>query len=370
MRERIGALDGWRGAAILLVLVDHAGEMSANAWIHRATRTGATGVGIFFALSGFLITSLLVAERQKSGRIRLESFYTRRVFRIVPPVIVFLAALLCLRELNVLPVTGLQLASSLFLFRNYLPSDWGAGWYTGHFWSLMVEEHFYLVWPLLLIATRANLKVLTGIALSVAAWRAVSLHYHLLAGPWAPGRTDIRIDALLWGCILAIVFTRPELRERLKRAATGWVMLLLVAIDVVSNVLHGQHDYSFYEPVILALLVIWPILHPDSALRRLLDLAPLRFVGRVSYSLYIWQQMWMLFPGAPTPFHRLQTFPLNVAMAFCCGIASYYAIEKPFIHLGRRFIASFTAREALHPPTPSEATHAFTRSYVLSPDAE
>jgi peptidoglycan/LPS O-acetylase OafA/YrhL len=368
MRERIGALDGWRGAAILLVLVDHAGELSHNPWVHKLTRCGATGVGIFFALSGFLITTLLLRERQKLGRIRVGAFYCRRVLRIVPSVVVFLGALFCLRELHILQVTRLELASSLFLFRNYIPSNWGTGWYTDHFWSLMVEEHFYLLWPLVLLTTRANLKALTAIALMVAGWRAVSLHFHLLAGPWAPGRTDIRADSLLWGCILAIIFARPELRERLKRAIPGWVMLLLVAIDVASNILHGQHDYSAYEPFILALLVVWPILYPDSILRQSLDLAPLRFVGTVSYSLYIWQQMWMLFPGAPMPFPRLQAFPLNVVMAFCCGVVCYYAVEKPFIQLGRRLILR-PANQERNPPK-NETKYAFAQSFSFSSDRE
>ena len=340
-KDRIGALDGWRGAAILLVLIDHAGELSHASWFHKVTRVGATGVGIFFALSGFLITSLLISEQKKTGRIHLAKFYTRRVFRIVPSVVVFLATLLCLRYWKLLQVTNLQVLSSLFLFRNYIPSDWGAGWYTAHFWSLMVEEHFYLIWPLLLLFTRANLKILIGVALTVAAWRAVSLHYHLLPGPWAPGRTDIRIDALLWGCILAIGVSRPEWREHLKRRLPGWLMLLLVLVDIASNLGNGQHNYSSYEPIILALLVVWPILYAESALRRLLDNRALTLIGKVSYSLYIWQQLWMLFPGAPMVFPRLQAFPFSVFMALCCGVTSYYCVEKPFIDLGRWVVSSW-----------------------------
>jgi peptidoglycan/LPS O-acetylase OafA/YrhL len=369
MKERIGALDGWRGLAILLVLVDHAAEMSRTPWIHKVTRTGATGVGIFFALSGFLITSLLLSEQQKRGRVRLGGFYLRRLFRIVPSVLVFIAVLACLRAAGVLPIPNLELLSPIFLFRNYIGGNWGVGWYTGHFWSLTVEEHFYLIWPLLLLATRANLKVLAGLAIAVAGWRAVSLHYQLLPGPWAPGRTDIRIDSLLWGCILAIVCTRPELREKLKRGLTGWVMLALVAVDVASNIRNGQHDYSFFEPIILALLVVWPVLHPASALRRFLDHPVLGFFGRISYSLYIWQQLWLLMPGVPMPFPRLQTFPVNIVMALACAVVCYYTVEEPFIRLGRR-VAALAAPQTAHPSTDSQPIHAFPKTYVLSPDAE
>jgi peptidoglycan/LPS O-acetylase OafA/YrhL len=348
MSDRIGALDGWRGFAILLVLVDHAEETSRSRWVHAATRTGATGVGIFFALSGFLITTLLLAEKAKSGRIRLGRFYLRRVFRLLPSVLVFLGTLFCLRQLNILPIPMVQLLAPLLLFRNYIGGNWGAGWYTGHFWSLTVEEHFYLIWPLLLLATRANLKWLAGIALSIAAWREVSFHLNLLPGPWAPGRTDIRIDSLLWGCILAVVFSRPALREKLGKTLNAWVMLALVAIDVASNALHGWHYYSAFEPIILALLVVWPILYPQSGLRRFLDLPALQAVGKISYSLYIWQQLWLLFPGVPMPFHTLQSFPVNLVMSFVCATASYFLVEKPFIGLGRR-VTSSTAQTTAQP---------------------
>jgi len=197
------------------------------------------------------------------------------------------------------------------------------------------------LWPLLFLVTKANLKALTALAVAVAAWRAISIHFNLLPGPWAPGRTDVRIDALLWGCILAIALSRTESREWLKKLLTGKVMLLLILVDVVSNLGNGKHNYSFYEPIILALLVVWPILHPTSVFRSVLDNRILISIGMVSYSLYIWQQLWLLFPGAPMFSPRLQVFPANVLIALSCGVASYYAVERPFIRLGKWVTWSF-----------------------------
>jgi peptidoglycan/LPS O-acetylase OafA/YrhL len=148
-KNRIGALDGWRGVAILFVIVDHLGE-SSHGVLHAATRVGASGVGLFFALSGFLITSLLLSEDAKNGRVSLSGFYQRRAFRILPPVLAFLGVLISLRLAGMLEITKEQVLSTIFLFRNYIPTDWKIGWYTGHMWSLMVEEHFYLIWPMLL----------------------------------------------------------------------------------------------------------------------------------------------------------------------------------------------------------------------------
>jgi|SRR5882757_4582412 len=335
MKDRIGALDGWRGLAILLVLIDHAAELSHSSLLHKVTRVGATGVGIFFALSGFLITNLLLAQKEKLGHLNLPNFYTRRVFRIIPPVLVYLLTLALLRYWNYLQVTNHQLLSSIFLYRNYIPNVWNSGWYTGHFWSLMVEEHFYLFWPFLLILTRGNVIVLSTIALLDALWRAISFHYQIISVGWPPGRTDVRIDSLLWGCIMAIVLSNPKWRDLLKRRLTGVVILVLLGIDIVSNVIHGKHDYSFFEPIILALLLVWPILYPESKLRSVLDTPFFVSIGKISYSLYIWQQFWLLYPGAPKAFAHVQDFPLNIVMAFACATASYYLIETPFIKIGR-----------------------------------
>lgn len=336
-KGRIGALDGWRGIAISMVILAHASFLSHSSLVHKFTYLGPMGVGIFFAISGFLITSLLLREQQKYGGIDLAGFYQRRVFRILPPILAFLAVLVTLNHFLGLNVTKLQVVSALLLFRNYLPSQGDQDWYTVHLWSLTVEEHFYLFWPALFIWTRGNLRILLGMAFSVALWREISFHFHLLPGPWAPYRTDVRLDGLLWGCIVAIACFTPGLVTWLRKRLTGKVVLLLVIIDLASNVIKGSHYYSFYEPIIFALVVVWPIMNDGSVLRRLLDSRPLSSIGRVSYSLYIWQELWLLYPKAAMPFPHLQRLPVNIFMALACAIVSYNFIEQPAIRLGKRF---------------------------------
>ena len=341
----IDALDGWRGVAILLVLIDHCGELSHSGLIHKVTRVGATGVGLFFALSGFLITSLLLREQYKRGTISFANFYTRRAFRILPPLFSYLAALMFFRSLNLLPVTNRQLLSTVLLFRNYLPGDWGVGWYTGHFWSLMVEEHFYLLWPFIVLMTRGKLKVPVVIAIIVAIWRMANGHIHTLNYIWPPGRTDLRIDGLLWGCALAIVYNDSIWRERLKLRIPGTILCGLVVIDVTSNLIHGVHNYSWFEPIILALLLVWPLLYPNSLLRKILDSRLISSIGKISYSLYIWQQFWLLFPGVPVLFPKLQSFPFNLVMATACALISFYIIEEPFRLWGKKIVRRLQARQ-------------------------
>ncbi len=336
MKERVGALDGWRGVAILLVLIDHCGEASPSRLLHGSSRVGATGVGIFFALSGFLITTLLLREYDATQKIDLRRFFTRRVFRILPPVMVFVGALVLVRFLTHVKITNEQLIASVLLFRNYIATDWYAGWYTAHFWSLNIEEHFYLFWPVLFYFTRKRIKLLVAIALLDALWRSFSFRMQLDPNIWSPGRTDVRIDSLLWGCILAIVLADPGWREKFSTRFPGWLLSLLVGFDVMSNLALGSHYYSFYEPIILALLVVWPVIHGKSMLRKMLEWSPLVQLGKISYSLYIWQQLWLLSRYAPSVFPKLQSFPVNLMMSGACAIASYVVIEQPMIRLGHQ----------------------------------
>ncbi len=348
-RRRIGALDGWRGVAILFVLIDHCGESSSSRLLHGASRLGATGVGLFFALSGFLITTLLLREYDRSHAINLARFFTRRAFRILPPVLVFIATLLTVRSFSHIGITNEQLVASVLLFRNYIATDWYAGWYTAHFWSLNIEEHFYLFWPVLLPFTRRRVKLLIALALLDAVWRSISFRMQLDPNIWSPGRTDVRIDSLLWGCILAIALADTHWRQWFSKHLSGWLLSLLVGFDVLSNLALGSHYYSFYEPIILALTVVWPVIHDQSSLRKMLDWKPLVRLGDISYSLYIWQQLWLLSRYAPPIFPRLQRFPVNLVMSFACAIASYLVVEQPLIRLGHRLTRKFAGAAAAAP---------------------
>ena len=131
-------------------------------------------------LSGFLITRRLMEEWRAAGRIDGESFYARRAFRILPPMLVYLAVVSLLGlGLHWIPMDLGQLAASLFFYRNYLTAPVTQAWYTGHFWSLAVEEHFYLIWPVLLwmAGLRRARWLAPALALAVAVWRVADSRY-------------------------------------------------------------------------------------------------------------------------------------------------------------------------------------------------
>ncbi len=217
-KSYLPTLDGWRAIAILGVMIAHAANSVfcpegslPNAWWYAVIRRGGLGVDIFFGISGFLICSRLLQEHRQNGQIGLRSFYIRRIFRILPASFAYLAVVGLLTLAGFSLTTPIMWWSCVGFFRNYLPLPGPDGHYTGHFWSLAVEEHFYLLWPslLFLCGPRRARPWALGLALAVAAWRVWEFRHQWL-GHWIPGaafyvRTDIRLDGLLWGCWAALV---------------------------------------------------------------------------------------------------------------------------------------------------------------------
>jgi len=182
--------------------------------------TGLFGVQVFFAISGYLITTNLLEEEQARGEASLASFYVRRAFRILPAAVAFLLVIACLAALGVLDVAPSRWFATLFLLSNY--TDAPASWYLGHFWSLAIEEHFYLVWPLLFVLLARPSRRLAFAALAVLVvglWRAIAFKYHLtwtsIPSFWA--RTDLQVDGILCGVTLALARRVPAARDRLDR---------------------------------------------------------------------------------------------------------------------------------------------------------
>jgi peptidoglycan/LPS O-acetylase OafA/YrhL len=339
-KQRIPTLDGWRAIAILLVLLHHAGTgffESNRYWAHSPTRFGVIGVPIFFALSGFLITNLLLDESDRRGQISLLAFYVRRCFRILPPLFVYVL---------VVGGTGLiqtktELLSALFFFRNYVPQA-AAGIYTNHLWSLSVEEHFYLLWPLTLCFLVGRKRVLTGtaaIALLLGIWGMIDFHLHLIHRLVpvldTATRSDLRLGGLMWGCCAGIIYQSARfhgLAVRYYRPPLFWCCLGLLCAT--------QRWYiplsSLWSSALIPLLILGTVLHPASLVSSVLEWPPLQWIGRISYGVYLWQQMFLIPLWEPRVLHFVQTWPVNLLMPFLCAIASYWLLERWMISLGRQ----------------------------------
>jgi peptidoglycan/LPS O-acetylase OafA/YrhL len=332
-RGYIETLDGWRAVAISLVIVSHQYGLAhcagADGLTCRLLTAGNPGVQLFFALSGFLICSRLLDERQLTGHISLRDFYVRRAFRILPAALVYLGVVAALGMAGVLNVRPGELAASALFARNYLPPE--PGWYTTHFWSLAVEEHFYLLWPavVVLLPTRRVGRVALGAAIAVAVWRSVDARLGISTGWFIEGvsffRTDRRLDGLLLGCALAVAFREPEWRARAARFLPVPVLLIALGTFVLTRSVPGQVGLA-------VVLVAGTVAAPHSVLGGFLERPLLRWLGRLSYSLYLWQQLFSVSPlESADLWHRL---PFSLFPTVLLAWASYRLIERPMLRIG------------------------------------
>lgn len=336
----IPTLDGWRAVAIAAVILSH--SFPSNSWASN----GALGVNLFFAISGFLITTRLADEESARGSIALTRFYLRRVFRIQPAALVYLAAIALLAASGVIYSSRIDLLSCLLSARNYLGSDARHGWYTGHFWSLAVEEQFYLFWPAVLAfaGSRRSRWIAPGLAMAFAVWRSLDLRHAWVANLLHnelmrnyPIRSDYRMDALLWGCALAL-FARKRGSGRPGRPLSGKIgsplAVSVLAVVIALNV-YQPRGYMLAQAVLMPLPLISTVSQSAGWLGRCLESPPLRWVGRLSYSLYLWQQLFF------SQYHHgtLQRFPANLLCVLAAACGSYYFVEKPCIRWGRRLLA-------------------------------
>jgi peptidoglycan/LPS O-acetylase OafA/YrhL len=307
------------------VLLDHA-RYALHLAPSAGTSTGQHGVTLFFVLSGFLITSRLMHEKETTGRVDLRKFYVQRFFRLMPCAWAFLwfafvASMMSPERSIALP----NFLSAIFFCRNYSPlfaPDLGL---TGHFWSLSIEEQFYLVWPtvLILAGTRRARWIAIAGAVLIAAYRwhcwASLAHLALI---YTVG-THLRADALLIGCVTAL--SLPTLRPRLR----NWMVLPLLA-GLACCMAHYHGLIPLHESLIIALLLAITS-SCSSAAFQVLEQRPLVFLGTISYSLYVWQQPFM--QAVHNDPHAL---PIAAILLPVTAVASYYYIEKPFIARGHR----------------------------------
>jgi peptidoglycan/LPS O-acetylase OafA/YrhL len=340
--SRIPTLDGWRGVAILLVLVDHASRNSRfqdKAW----ASLGFFGVDIFFVISGYIITARLLEERKRTSTIKLSEFYKRRAFRILPLVCAYLLTLCLLHW-----IVGLgdfhasEVFGSLFFFRNYQIAAHPGGIFTAHFWSLSIEEHFYLVWPALLLFIgnkRALWFALSG-AVACSIWRLYDQAHPHSFGQLLPGvsvirllRTDVHFDGLLLGCALAIVL--PKVHSFIFRNFPKETPLF-AALAIFFNLQWTDGRPTLTTSALIAIMIASTLIVEEGLMHKWLNSQWLVWVGVISYSLYVWQQLFLLHPNGSLPLHRLSMFPLNIICVFLAASCSFYFLEQPMIAVGRR----------------------------------
>lgn len=349
--ENIKGFDGIRGISAICVVLTHLHvwyALEAQKLVSKAMLpllSGSTGVQAFFILSGFLITLLLIREKQTTGTVSISKFIIRRSLRIFP-----LYVLLCILTTAVAidGQNGVSWASMRYLYfyvYNFVPlKDYSP--LLGHAWSLAVEEHFYLIWPLLFSCMFAARLRLLKTLLVVFAVGALFFHLALIRQPFAQ---HYQIDrwsfiagyAIALGCLAALL-TETGAKNGFYRMTCRHRLSGLLGAGMYANSLFISTQSWAIENIILVylravgilLMILWIYFNQSSIATRILDCRPLKYLGRISYGIYMWQGFFLSTGPNREPGQQWPPDPaLGVFLLLVVAPLSYAYFEKPFLRL-------------------------------------
>ncbi len=362
-KGRVIGLDGLRAVAVVLVMAFHFGV----GWLQG----GFFGVDIFYVLSGYLITGLLLGEYRRAGRIKLSAFWLRRARRLLPALLIVLVAVTLMvrfaEPAGLYPDFRMSALSALFYFSNWWQIAVSGNYFVlngpasplTHTWSLAVEEQFYLVWPFVVLAVMHLARTFSRgvralLALSVVGAVASAVEMALLFHPGANTTrvyfgTDTHAQSILVGSALACAMTIVQMRrgeEGMDPAARSLplrVVLVLLgaaglaAVVSLSSFLSGSSSLTYEGGFALSALSTAAVITavvcvPGGAMARLLGLAPLVWLGTISYGVYLWHYpVFVYLDNSRTGLSGLPLLVVRFAATVALATASYYLVERPVI---------------------------------------
>jgi peptidoglycan/LPS O-acetylase OafA/YrhL len=363
-KERISALDGVRALALLIIMGYHFGV----GWMQG----GFFSLDIFYVLSGYLITGLLVSEYRKRGAIKLSAFWLRRARRLLPALLIVLVAVTLLVRFvaapGVDPDFRMSALSALFYFSNWWQIAANGSYFvaTGpaspltHTWSLAVEEQFCLVWPLVVLAVMHLSRTFTRglrvlLVLSVTGAIASVIEMALLYNPLANTTriyfgTDTHAQSILVGSTLACVMTMIQMRRgkdgMAPESTSAWSRVLLVALGgaglvgtyLLTSTLQGSSAFDYRGGFLVsalsaAAIITAAVCVPRGPITRGLSVRPLVWVGTVSYGAYLWHYpVYVFINSEQTGVSGLGLLALRFACTFAAATASFYLVERPVMY--------------------------------------
>jgi peptidoglycan/LPS O-acetylase OafA/YrhL len=340
-------LDGVRSLAVSAVLLFHGGRLPG----------GGHGVDVFFALSGFLITTLLLEERRRHGRISLRYFWARRALRLFPALAIVMTVVAVYSTIEHAPLSHETLVGLPFVA--LYVGNWAAAlWHQSlgllfHTWSLSVEEQFYVVWPLVLILVlrraRRPLPTLLAVALGGSALALVERSLLHVTDIARTAGTDYRADQLLYGCAVAVLFEMlaPTGLARLQRLAAVLFPIAVLFLGAVALGLvvksGGQREIDALRFALTgiglasAVVIVHLVARPTGSAARLLSIRPATYVGRISYGVYLWHIPVFRIVERHVDASRPVLLLLKLALTFGLAGASYRLVEQPLLRLKARF---------------------------------
>ena len=352
--QKLPSLDGWRAISILLVLVSHSTITAGfplkpeTALFYWCAALGNWGVRFFFVISGFLITHLMLQEHAKTGHISLKRFYLRRALRILPVCSIYLTVLCACTHYS--QPASLWLANFTFT-TNFVKIDQPSP--TDHLWSLGVEEQFYVLWPCLLFfilhRPKGASKLAKILILPLLIAPMVRVLYHRTLYPdvlqflFLDSSFFSQFDSLAYGCLAAFSFNflrNPLEKFCGKRVLPALLAVLFIFAPMFIPFIHNLPrrlevaGFDSMQAIGFSLLILQSILRSDFCFYRSLNWKWVREIGVLSYSIYIWQQMfctgYMVF-GVKNAWWV--AFPAWILLTLVMASASYYFLEKPLLNL-------------------------------------
>ncbi len=343
----IKGFDALRAFSIILVLLSHLGLRSfLPENDYSQTRlwnviSGGTGVAIFFTLSGFLITMILIRERNKNGKINLKNFYIRRFLRLLPPLLIFYTLVVILMLSGSIKSNQVGLIYSFFYIYNYIPTVYYSA-ELGHTWSLALEEQFYFIWPILL----SIFKKIKGISIIIfiTIGSCIAGYYIFPSmGITSSYRTSTwfipAVAPIMIGSFAALL--EAHYREEWKKRFIGNKRILFLAVILFLYPLYSLDATLIFGTILRAIsisvILIWIMHNQETKFVRALEFKPLQYLGKISYGVYVFQGLFLT--TGPTGKMEIQHFPLNILLTLLIAIASFELVEKPVIKLKKHFVA-------------------------------
>lgn len=350
--KKIPSLDGIRGLSCLFVILGHFSYLYTP-WFEEffGRRLGLslafsignqyTGVTFFFVLSGFLITNLLILERQQTMKVDFKVFFIKRLFRIFPAYYFYFACIGLYFSLAAPLEMSLQdILAAITYTSNYL-SDKNP-WHIGHFWSLALEEQFYLIWPIAFALSYKRFGFRFPLTMIILAPLLRVATYYLFVDlrPRISIMTHTRIDSLMFGCLLAYAY-RADLFEKLNKGILKFKLHYLSAFHIfffsrfLQMSFQGKYTmtvgYSL-DCLGMCLLIIYAVSN-KSLMSRFLNLPLMVHLGSLSYSLYLWHV-----PFAWKAYGN-ENLALRLILIYLCALGSYLLIEAPFMKWRQRVLS-------------------------------
>jgi peptidoglycan/LPS O-acetylase OafA/YrhL len=340
--ELLPSLNGFRGISIILVILSHFYFQSPSVWLRIFS--GYYGVTIFFVISGYLITTLLLKEKFKSGKISLSRFYIRRALRIIPVSYLFILVLILLNYVFQLKTPIYDYLSALLYLKN-TPFLHNNDPFTAHFWTLSIEEQFYIIFPWILSLSLKAYTYLITLFIILLPMGAYADFYHL--GPFKEPLVHIgfsligQTSPILIGSLTAIlIFQNPLVFKKIFNPSSFFnILILIFSAYLLSDTQH--YLPSVLKPTLCSILVMYVLLNhmqkSEHWFYKLLNSSWMNYIGILSYSLYIWQQIftfhlpWKSFLGLPnTPW-------VNLILLILVSYISYNYYEKFFLSFKNKF---------------------------------